>query len=422
MRIGQVSFRLAGSDGVSLETAKQTRILAELGFSSCYFAGELDPPNAAESQLKANITGSRLVPEAHFTHPEVVWITNHAFGTTVRHPGFDQRLQALSLVIEKALLDFIKDFRIDVLVAQNILAIPLNLALSSAFFEVIRKTGIPAIAHHHDFYWEREKYRTNCVDGLLQQLFPPDLPNLRHMVINSMAQQKLLQMGFESVVLPNVLDFNTPSPGVDNYNRDLREEIGLNEDDLFFLQPTRVVPRKGIELAVELVSKLGDPRIKLIISHSAEYNTIDYLEDLCALAARAHVPLVYLPARFKPVRGTGPHGEKIYSLWDAYLFSDFVTYPSLYEGFGNALLEAVYFKKPFLVNRYQVFEQDIEPTGIKAVKMDGEVTETVVNEVKSLLGDRNKQILYAEVNTRIAQEHFSFKTAAAKLERILNSF
>jgi len=39
-----------------------------------------------------------------------------------------------------------------------------------------------------------------------------------------------------------------------------------------------------------------------------------------------------------------------------YLFQhvDFITYPSLYEGFGNAFLEAVYFSKPILINFFGV--------------------------------------------------------------------
>jgi len=53
--------------------------------------------------------------------------------------------------------------------------------------------------------------------------------------------------------------------------------------------------------------------------------------------------------------------KDLYTLWDVYPHADFVTYPSLYEGFGNAFLEAVYFKKPLLINRYAIFLRDIEP-------------------------------------------------------------
>jgi hypothetical protein len=47
----------------------------------------------------------------------------------------------------------------------------------------------------------------------------------------------------------------------------------------------------------------------------------------------------------------------------SYAHADFVTFPSLYEGFGNALVEAMYFRMPTLVNRYSVYVSDIAPLG-----------------------------------------------------------
>ena len=61
----------------------------------------------------------------------------------------------------------------------------------------------------------------------------------------------------------------------------------------------------------------------------------------------------------------------MYSLWEIYPHVDFVTNPSLYEGFGNAFLEAVYLKKPILVNRYTVYIVDIETKGFDVIEMDG---------------------------------------------------
>ena len=45
--------------------------------------------------------------------------------------------------------------------------------------------------------------------------FPPNLPNIEHVVINSEAQEQLAhRKGIASVVIPNVLDFENP-PDVD---------------------------------------------------------------------------------------------------------------------------------------------------------------------------------------------------------------
>ncbi len=54
MHIGHISFRLAGTDGVSLETAKIVTVLNNMGHQNFYFAGELDPPEAKQYYFSGN--------------------------------------------------------------------------------------------------------------------------------------------------------------------------------------------------------------------------------------------------------------------------------------------------------------------------------------------------------------------------------
>jgi hypothetical protein len=56
--------------------------------------------------------------------------------------------------------------------------------------------------------------------------------------------------------VPNVFEFEKEPPGIDDYTADVRQELGLAEDDIFILQPTRIVPRKGIEMANNQILKL----------------------------------------------------------------------------------------------------------------------------------------------------------------------
>jgi len=80
-----------------------------------------------------------------------------------------------------------------------------------------------------------------------------------------------------------------------------------------------------------------------------------------------------------------------YSLWDIYPHADFITYPSLYEGFGNAFLEAIYFRKPMLVNRYATFVRDIEPKGFNLIVMDGFLTKKTVQKARGILESPEKK-------------------------------
>lgn len=52
------------------------------------------------------------------------------------------------------------------------------------------------------------------------------------------------------------MDFDSTEGQLDEYNRDLRARIGLKPNDIFILQATRIVTRKAIELAIDLVRAL----------------------------------------------------------------------------------------------------------------------------------------------------------------------
>ena len=90
---------------------------------------------------------------------------------------------------------------------------------------------------------------------------------------------------------------------------------------------------------------LNDPRYKLAISHDAGDEGFEYQHMLEELAREEGVELLFIGDRVSEVRQLDRYGRKMYTLWDLYPHADLVTYPSIYEGFGNALLEAFYFKK-----------------------------------------------------------------------------
>ena len=341
--IGFVSTRFAGTDGVTMEASKWAQVFKSAGHNYFWFAGLLD----------RNPERSFLVPEAFFQHEKNRWIDKQIFGKKRRSAAVTDAIYELKTYLKKQLNEFIQTFNIDLLVTENVLTIPMHIPLGIALTELIAETQIPTIAHHHDFYWERTRFSVNAVGDYLRMAFPPNLPNIEHVVINSTAQEELaLRTGIASHIIPNVLDFENP-PDVDREKtKDFRKNIGLEADDVFILQPTRVVQRKGIEHAIELVEELGDPRYKLVISHEAGDEGFEYGEWLKNQAGDRGVDLRTLNLRISDPLNPDVNRKDLYTLWDVYPHSDFITYPSLYEGFGNAFLEAVYFKKPLLINHY----------------------------------------------------------------------
>lgn len=409
-RIGFVSTRFAGTDGVSLEARKWAQVLEEDGHRCFWYAGRLD--HAAGVGM--------CVPEAFFGHPANMWINERIWGKTARAPEVTVRIYDLAAYLKDTLSDFIRRYDIGILVLQNVLAIPMHVPLGIAIANLLSETHVPAIGHHHDFYWERTRFSVNAVNEFLDMAFPSRDRELQHVVINQAAQEDLARRkAAPSVVIPNVLDFERPAPEPDAYTADLRAELGLAPDDVIILQPTRIIPRKGIGHAINLVQMLGDPKYKLVISHEAGDEGVEYREMLEGFARRSGVDIRLVATRVTESRQTGHDGRKTFTLWDLYPFASFVTYPSLYEGFGNAFLEAVYFRKPILVNRYDNFSRDIEPKGFRVPVIEGFLTREIVDEVRRLLEDGAYRRAAVDHNYAVATRHYSYAVLRSGLRGLI---
>jgi glycosyltransferase involved in cell wall biosynthesis len=361
--VGFISTRFAGTDGVSLETAKWANVFEKVGFTCFYFAGEIDCPPEH----------SYLVEEAHFTHPDIKDIFRNCFGASVRGRFVTRKIYEMKQKLKDHLYQFIDKYKLDLLVP----------------------------AHHHDFFWERQHFMINACWEYLNMAFPPHLPSIRHVVINSSADNQLsLRTGISATIIPNVMDFDNPPPvsgnfescaldsgenhrSDDDYALDVRQGLGVADDELLILQPTRVVKRKGIEHAIELVHRLG-MKAKFVISHAS-----------------------------------GDNGRKVYTLEDIYPHADLVTYPSNFEGFGNAFLEAVYFCCPIVVNTYSIYTIDIKPKGFSVIEIDGYVTDEAVRKTKKVLTDPELRRKMVTHNYETAKKYYSYSILAKKLKNLI---
>ncbi len=407
--IGFISFRIAGTDGVSLEIEKWAKVLKDMGCRDFYLSGESDRPDEI----------SMVYPELHFQHPTTKAIYEECFSHKVRPESLTGQLHTKRQEFKYVIHDFIKKFDIDILIPQNAITIPLNIPLALALTEVIAETGIPVIAHHHDFFWERKRFLTNCVWDFINASYPPHLNSIQHVVINSSAQNQLaLRTGISSILIPNVMHFEVEPHGKDEYNSDIRQALGLEEDELLILQPTRVVQRKGIEHALELVSRLKR-KCAFVISHASGDEGFEYEHRVRDYAKLLGVRAIFVDEIILDKRGTTADGRKIYTLQDIYPYADFVTYPSLIEGFGNAFLETIWFRKPILVNNYSIYSTDIKPKGFKVVEIDDFITDRTVEEVEHLLDHPEEVKEMTDTNYQLALKHYSYGTVATKLTSLL---
>jgi glycosyltransferase involved in cell wall biosynthesis len=433
--IGFVSTRFAGTDGVSLETSKWATVLERMGHECSYFCGECDRPKEK----------SYVVPEAFYRHPVIdsinqivytgEWGKLHAgknfqpdikklhqdfFSVYIRPASVSLQVAELKDKLKKHLYAFANQFQLEAMIVENALTIPLNLPLGLAISEFIAETGYPVIAHHHDFYWERQRFLNNSVNDYLAAAFPPTLPSIRHVVLNSVqAFQLASRTGMAAMVIPNVMDFDSPPGMVDDYARSARADLGLAPDQYLILQPTRIIQRKGIEHAIELTRRLGYPA-ELVISHAAGDEGSDYEKRVRKFASLLDVTVNFESSIVGPERGLTADGRKIYSLGDIYPQADLVTYPSSVEGFGNAFLEAIYYRRPLVVNNYSIYEADIKPKGFQVIEFDGFISEKTLEEARYILTHPKQAAQQCEYNYALARRYFSYSMLERRLGVLLS--
>lgn len=409
-QIGFVATRLIGTDGVSLETEKWSNILSGINHECFYFTGESDRPEER----------TYLVPEAHFKHPEIEALNSDLFDNYVRSSHTSGKIQALRHHIKQHLYQFVRTFDLNLLIVENALSLPMNVPLGLALTEFIAETSIPTIGHHHDFSWERKRYSVNAADDYLRAAFPPTLPSIHHVVINSFAGRHLaLRTGASSMLIPNVMDFDNPPPEPDAYTAEIRSALGIPPDDHFLLQPTRIVPRKRIEHAIELIRRL-ECNCVLVITHASGDEGTAYENYLRDYADILNVPVIFGSNIVNHRRGQTSDGSKIFSLADAYQQANMVTYPSTIEGFGNAFLETIYFLRPIVISTYEIFKTDIQPKGFRVIGFDDFIEERTVRQAREVLHDPALGEEMAAHNYQIGRRYYSYRTLEFKLAALIN--
>jgi glycosyltransferase involved in cell wall biosynthesis len=255
-------------------------------------------------------------------------------------------------------------------------------------------------------------------------------------VINSSADNQLsLRTGISATIIPNVMDFDhpppvsgnfescvieddAPPPENDPYAADVRQGLGVADDELLILQPTRVVKRKGIEHAIELVHRLG-MKAKLVISHASGDEGYDYERRVREYSKLMKVDTYFVANIINEQRGKTKNGRKVYTLEDIYPHADLVTYPSNFEGFGNAFLEAIYFCRPIVVNTYSIYTIDIKPKGFSVIEIDGYVTDEAVRKCRKVLTDPKLRKKMVTHNYETAKKYYSYSTLGKKLKDLI---
>jgi len=447
MNIALCHYRVGETDGVSLEMDKWKKVLENMGHKVYFIAGS------------TGTSDGYVIPEMNYRFEEDLKIERNAYLKLEDYQDEDELIRAikkLTLKIEEGLKKILIENKIDLIVPNNILSIGRSIPTAMAFSNVIKELGIRCIGHHHDFYWERDNFSQptcNFVRKILEEYYPPKHDLISHVVINSIVQKELkVRRSLNSIIIPNVFNFDEKLWEVDNYNKDFREKLGIKDNDILILQATRVTNRKAIELVIDVVGEIqkeenrkileeaklyngqsfkGNSRIVLVLAGMIE-TADDYVERLKTRAKESNVELLFVNNLVEHSRCV-KNNNKIYSLWDTYVFADIITYPSIQEGWGNQFLEGLFAKKPILVFEYDVYKEDIKEEGFKVIslgdkyeldkyglaKVGKRVIKRAAGECIKLLIDKGYREKMVEENFQLGREFLSYKSLEEKLKRII---
>jgi mannosylglucosylglycerate synthase len=288
-----VSYRLGGTDGVSVEAAKWAWAARRLGLDVLTVAGEG--------------RADRVVPG-------LAW---GAETTSSRE-------------VEAAL------HGIDVVVVENLCSLPLNPSAGAAVAAALR--GRPAILRHHDLAWQRPH--------LAHLGPPPHDPAWLHVCVNDLSRRQLAEHGIPALTIYNHFDTEVAR----GRRGETRSVLGVTPERLLVLQPTRAIARKNVAGGIALAEAVG---ADYWLTGPAEEG---YDEELAHAVAQARVPVHRLPAFASgpDPSGPGPSGPSGVRIADAYAACDAVVLPSTWEGFGNPALESAVYRRPLVIGTYPV--------------------------------------------------------------------
>ena len=339
-RCAFLSFRLGLADGVSIVTNSWARALAGIGFEIVTVAAE-GPVD-------------RIVPGL----------------------AIDAAQPPSTGELELALDDC------DLVVVENLLSIPLNLPASRVVAKVL--SGRPALLHHHDPPWQRERFAH--IDEL-----PPDDPAWRHVTINDLTRTEMADRGITATTIYNGFDADPPVAD----RAASRALLDVADDETLVAHPVRAIERKNIGKAIEIATEL-DATYWLL--GGAEDGYDDTLDQLLASAHTDGCRVIHQPAETRA---------------QIYAAADLVAFPSTWEGFGNPPIEAAMYRKPVAVGTYAVAEE-FRSLGFEWFDPDN------IDGMRSALADPQGAQAMLDTNQRLAREHLSYETMADRLATFID--
>lgn len=284
------------------------------------------------------------IPLLHALHPDIL----HAHEKLQQ--GETESFEKLSHYLYELLKARLQEHPI--LIAHNVLVMPFNLPLTYALARLAQDGYLKIVSWSHDSPYFYPQYNP-LWDQPPWNILKTPLPGVDYVVISESRKKEFARLFGSSdrfKVIPNGVDpirFFRLDPSTVW----LIQELQLFEREWVFIQPSRLHPRKNMELSIHIVHALwkrGRNAVLLITGAYDPHHPVSspYLEKLRRMIQDLGIQKnVFILADY-----TFHHGEKLHvtriTTRDLYLIADALLFPSHMEGFGIPILEAGMIKLP----------------------------------------------------------------------------
>jgi glycosyltransferase involved in cell wall biosynthesis len=216
------------------------------------------------------------------------------------------------------------------------------------------------VAWHHDLAWTQERYRCVLHEGRPWDLLRTPWPGVEQVTVSSSRRAELaglLGIAADSIrVVRNGLDV-AAELALDPETVRITDWMRVLERDPVLLTPTRLLPRKNIELALSVVAgirRMGRPAALLVSGPVDPHDpaAAGYLRRLLALRTDLDLDGA---AWFVAVDAGAVPSDRVVS--DLYRLADALFLPSREEGFGLPVLEAALHRLPIVATDLPVLRE-----------------------------------------------------------------
>jgi glycosyltransferase involved in cell wall biosynthesis len=341
--------------GVEVVMDYHSRFLTEQGYNVSLIFGKgggLNYKNLVEHEV------SLLSPE----NPRVQMVQKEIFEKAEETEEFRKLKSDIKQELRKLFAD------LDSCIVHNIPSMPFNFAATAAINELADKMDVDFIFWLHDTILVREEWK----DFIGK--FPLTLLHHKDEKVTFVTTTSFRAKQFASLEEPYKIPKMTVIPNgvsveeylkIDETTKQLMKRLSLSFNDFIIVTPVRVVPRKNIELALNVVHELshisGKRRIKLLITgppgvdpESAAYES--KLKEIIKMR-RLQDKVIFCHELINFRRQFSGNRIVKWSVADIYNIADLVFIPSKEEGFGLPVIEAGAARKPIFCSRIPPFQE-----------------------------------------------------------------